>query len=261
MLVGAGDIGSCTLRKAAATAALIAATPGTVFTAGDNAYERGAADEFRRCYDPSWGQFRDRTRPTPGNHDYETPGAAGYFDYFGSQAGRPKRPWYAYNLGAWRIYALNSNCEAIGGCERGSRQQRWLAADLRGHPARCVAAIWHHPLFSSGAHGNDPITRDLWRTLQAAGADLVLTGHDHDYERFARQDAKGRANRNGIREFVVGTGGAERRRLGTVQPHSQALKAGIFGVLKLTLRRRGYAWEYLAAAGSTFEDRGRAACN
>ncbi len=254
VLVGAGDIASCSRSGDAKTAALVGGIPGTVFTAGDNAYPAGKIAQFEDCYDPTWGAFKDRTRPSPGNHDYETVDAGGYFAYFGSAAGDQGEGYYAYDLGAWRIYALNSNCAPVGGCGKGSPQLKWLKADLAANPTQCIAAYWHHPLFSSGAHGNQPKVRPFWRALYAAGADVVINGHDHDYERFAPQEPDGDRNTDGIREFVVGTGGAERRPFGTIKANSQVRNATTFGVLKLTLHATSYDWTFVPQAGKTFSD-------
>jgi acid phosphatase type 7 len=254
VLVGAGDISTCENTGDTKTAALIEDIPGTVFTAGDNAYPSGALGDFEDCYEPTWGAFRDRTLPTPGNHEYETADASGYFAYFKAAAGEPGEGWYAYDLGAWRIYALNSNCAPVGGCGAGSPQLQWLKADLAANPTRCIAAYWHHPLFSSGAHGNSPKVKPLWRALYAAGADVIINGHDHDYERFARQEPDGDLNTAGIREFVVGTGGAERRPFANIKANSQVRNASTFGVLKLTLHATSYDFRFVPQAGKTFTD-------
>ncbi|HEY6015076.1 MAG TPA: phosphodiester glycosidase family protein, partial [Candidatus Limnocylindrales bacterium] len=193
VLVGAGDIASCGLTADTATAKLVAGIAGTVFAAGDEAYESGSAAEFKNCYAPTWGPFLDRTYPVPGNHEYVTSGAAGYFNYFGARAGAAGAGWYAYDLGTWRIYALNSNC-AVVGCDAGSAQETWLRDDLAANPRACVLAYWHHPRFSSGQHGNDSEVAALWNDLYAAGADVIVNGHDHDYERFAPQAPSGKAD-------------------------------------------------------------------
>ncbi len=261
VLVGAGDIASCGLTTDTATAKVVAGIPGTVFTAGDNAYENGSAANFRDCYQPTWGAFRDRTNPSPGNHDYVTSGAAGYFSYFGARAGPAGTGWYAYDLGAWRIYALNSNC-AVVGCDAGSEQEQWLRADLATSPRTCVLAYWHHPRFSSGQHGNDSEVAPLWDALYAAGAEVIVNGHDHDYERFAPQTPSGAADSaTGIREFVVGTGGASLRSFATIRANSQVRNSATHGVIKLTLGSSGYAWQFIPAAGGTFTDSGSGTCH
>ena len=260
MLVGAGDIASCGRAGDSATAALIRDIPGAVFTTGDNAYPDGSAAQFDGCYGPTWGAFRDRTRPSPGNHDYGTPGAAGYFGYFGARAGDPSRGYYAYDLGGWRVYALNSTCAAVGGCGAGSPQERWLSADLAANPRRCVLAYWHHPLFSSGPHGNQPMMRAIWETLYAAHADVVINGHDHLYERFARQSPSGRATRRGIQEFVVGTGGRSHYAFDRIKPNSVARNSTTFGVLRLRLLDSGWTWRFVPVAGKTYTDHGERTC-
>ncbi|MFL5755423.1 MAG: metallophosphoesterase family protein [Chloroflexota bacterium] len=261
VLVGAGDIASCSSTGDSATAKLIAAVPGTVFTAGDNAYDQGTPWQYANCYGPTWGQARARTRPAAGNHEYVTAGAAGYFGYFGSRAGDPRRGYYAYNLGAWRIYVLNSNCAAVGGCGAGSPQETWLRHDLAANPRRCSLAYWHHPLYSSGEHGNNSFVRAFWSDLQAAHAELVVNGHDHDYERFRRMTPSGAVSSLGIREFVVGTGGRSHYPFGTIKPYSVVRNSTTYGVLKLTLHPTSYDWQFIPQAGRTFTDHGSAACD
>lgn len=263
VLVGAGDIADCAdLSGAKATASLIDAIAGTVFTAGDNAYEEGTAQQFRECYGPTWGRFKDRTRPSPGNHEFHSSSAAPYFDYFGANAGDPRTGYYSYDLGAWHVVVLNSECVEVGGCQAGSAQEKWLLADLAAHPAACTVAYWHKPLFSSGAkHGNDPEVRPFWQDLYQSKATLVINGHDHDYERFALQNPDGRADPvHGIREFVVGTGGKSHRPFATPLATSEVRNADAYGVLKLTLRPRGYDWEFLPEAGKSFRDFGTGSC-
>jgi len=262
VLVGAGDVASCGLTGDSATASLIDRIPGTVFVAGDTAYETGSAAEFANCYAPTWGRFRARTRPVPGNHEYGSPGAAPYFAYFGPSGGNPGEGWYAYDLGGWRIYGLNSNCASVGGCGPGSPQEAWLRADLAANPRACVAAIWHHPLFTSGVHGGTAATQPLWQALYEAGAELVINGHDHDYERFAPQRPDGSADQaTGIREIVAGTGGAGLRSFAATQPNSEVRKTGVHGVLKLELKAAGYTWGFVPEAGSTWTDGGSASCH
>jgi len=201
------------------------------------------------------------TRPAPGNHEYGTPRAAAYFRYFGAAAGDPARGYYGFDVGAWHVVVLNSNCGAVGGCGAGSPQERWLRADLAATRATCTLAFWHHPRFSSGAHGSDPTYTAFWQALYEASADVVLVGHDHDYERFAPQTARGGlALVRGIREFVVGTGGKGVRPFSTSRPNSEARNATTLGVLELTLGRDAYAWRFRAAVGS-FRDRGSTACH
>ena len=193
ILVGAGDVGWCGTPWAAATAKIVAGIAGTVIVPGDVAYPNGSRSDFARCYDPTWGAFKARTRPAPGNHEYYTKGAAPYFAYFGSRAGPAGKGWYSYDAGTWHVVVLNSDCEFVG-CGVGSVQERWLKADLAAHPTACTIAYFHHPRFSSGPHGSDPRTDAFWRDLYAAGAELIVNGHDHDYERFAPQTPDGVAD-------------------------------------------------------------------
>jgi hypothetical protein len=259
-LAGAGDIARCTASGDEQTATLLDDIEGTVFTAGDNTYQSGTLSEFELCYGPSWGRHRERTEPVPGNHDYRTPGAAGYKEYFGEAATPNGVTWYAYDLGAWRIYALDSECAAVGGCGSTSPQGRWLSTDLARHPRRCVAAIWHVPRFSSGSHGSNTRMSWMWKTLDAAGAEVVISGHDHDYERFARKHSDGTASANGMRQFVVGTGGTTLRRFGSKAPNSVVRWNGSYGVLVLRLRPAGYNWRFAPVPGSTFHDSGSTSC-
>jgi len=263
VLVGAGDIADCRSDGDEKTAALLDQIPGTVFTLGDNVYEAGKPEEFRQCYEPSWGRHRQRTRPAAGNHDYRTSGAAGYFGYFGSSAGDPTKGYYSYDLGKWHVVVLNSNCGDVpGGCGAGSPQERWLREDLDAHPVRCTVAMWHHPRFSSAKHGDTVVMADLWRTLYEKGVDVTLAGHDHDYERFAPMDADGRANPSrGIRSFVVGTGGKSFYTFEKIHATSEVRNGDTFGVLKLTLHPDSYDWEFVPAEGGKFRDSGSGSCH
>lgn len=258
IMVGAGDIGWCgSDGRPDLTAALLDGIPGTVFTTGDNAYMNGSAEAFRRCYEPSWGRHRTRTRPTAGNHDYETPGAAGYYGYFGPTAGPAGLGYYAYRAGAWHVLALNSQLDVSAG----SAQLAWLRSELAANPTRCTLAYFHEPLFGSGTNGSDPRMREAWRVLYDAGADVVVSGHNHSYERFAEQDPDGRPDAGrGIREFVVGTGGAPVTGFPAVQPNSEA-RGSTWGVLKLTLRSSDYRWEFVPVAGASFSDAGAGTCH
>jgi hypothetical protein len=259
VLVGAGDIGECGLPGAELTGRLLDRIPGTVFTAGDNAYPNGTRGQFAACYDPYWGRFRSRTRPTLGNHEYRVPGAAPYYDYFGPIAGERGRGWYVYELGGWRIYALNSNV-ADG---PGSPQLAWLVADLAAHPTRCVLAYWHRARFTSGPHGSSTNTgHALYRALYDAGADVAVMGHDHDYERFGPQDPDGRADSaRGLREFVVGTGGGKIDSFNHPEPNSEFRYNLGWGVLKLTLFPRGYTWQFIGVEGGRVIDAGSGTCH
>lgn len=253
----AGDVAQCDSPGAQRTAQLIKALPYPVFALGDLAYPNGTPEEFAKCYAPSWGAFKDRTYPVPGNHDYRTPGAAGYFAYFGSRAGDPGKGYYSFDLGQWHIVALNSNREL----EPGSLQLAWLAADLRQHAQQCVLAIWHHPRFSSGPHGNDARTQALWEALYQHGVSVLVTAHDHDYERFLPMNAAGvHDEERGIRSFVAGTGGANLYELKLRHPLSQVWQSENWGLLKLTLKPQGYDWEFLPVAGARFQDTGSAQC-
>jgi hypothetical protein len=264
-VVAAGDIADCESTGDEATAKLVANIEGTVLTLGDNVYERGSAEEYARCYDPTWGRFEKRTKPTPGNHEYHTEGAEGYFDYFGAVAGNANESYYSYDLGSWHVVALNSQCWKIGGCDEEAPQVKWLEADLASIGAEsCTLAYFHHPLFTSGEHRPGmPKVRPLWEVLYEAGVDVILNGHDHNYQRFAPQDPHGRADpEGGIRQFVVGTGG---RRLYAIEDppieNTVAYNDDTFGVLKLTLRSDGYEWKFVPVAGKTFTDSGTARCH
>ncbi len=263
VLVGAGDIASCDSHFDTATARLIEGIPGTVFTAGDNAYEAGSASEYQKCYDPTWGRFRDRTRPSIGNHDAITNDGGAYFAYFGAAAGESPDGWYSYQAGAWHVIVLNANCPGIGGCGPGSRQLAWLQADLAAHPGGCTLAIWHQPRFSSGEHGNDTHPGPFWTALYNAGAELVVNGHDHDYERFAPQTPSGTLDpTRGIREIVVGTGGKSVRIFRpTIVPNSEVRNSRTYGVLELDLMPGQYTWRFIPIAGQTFTDSGSGVCH
>jgi hypothetical protein len=263
VLIGAGDIADCTdLAGAEATAKLLEANPGTVMAVGDLAYPDGTKENFE-CYDKTWGRVKARTRPAVGNHEFHSTGATYYFQYFGSVAGDFKDGFYSYDLGAWHIIVLNSECNEVGGCGAGSREEKWLRADLAAHPAACTLSYFHKPLFSSGAkHGNDPELRPLFQALYDAHADVVVGGHDHDYERFAPQDPDGKADpKNGIREIVAGTGGKSHRPFAQPLPTSEVRDDTTFGVLKLTLHPTGFDWAFLPEPGKTFTDSGSGHCH
>jgi hypothetical protein len=233
-----------------------------VLPLGDLQYQDGDLASFQAVYHQSWGRFKAITRPAVGNHEYGTRGAAGYFSYFGAVAGDPANGWYSYNLGNWHLIALNSQCRHIGGCGPGSPQERWLRADLAAHPADCTLAYWHEPRFSSGHHGDQPGVAALWQALHDAGAEVVLNGHDHDYERFAPQDPGGTLDdARGIRQFVVGTGGANHRVFKTVKPNSEVRNADTFGVLVLTLGTGHYTWRFVPEPGRQFTDQGTGECH
>lgn len=263
VLVGAGDIADCkALSGAAKTANLLDHIEGTVFTLGDNAYENGTPKQFADCYGPTWGRHKARTRPVVGNHEYGTSHADGYFKYFGEAAGDPTKGYYSYDLGKWHVIVLNSICSQIGGCGPGSAEEQWVRQDLAAHPALCTVAMSHHPRYSSGEHGDDPSMRAIWQALYEAGAEVVLSGHDHTYERFGPQDAdsKGAPSR-GVRQFVIGTGGRSLYRWEHGDADSEVKNNETFGVLKMTLHDDGYDWEFIPAEGGTFTDKGSAKCH
>jgi calcineurin-like phosphoesterase family protein/glycosyl hydrolase family 99 len=261
VLLAAGDIAECGNKDDDATARLVAARSGTVAPLGDLAYEDGTTADFA-CYNASWGRFKSRTRPAPGNHDYNSGSAQAYFTYFGAAAGPGTRGYYSYNLGRWHIVSLNSNCGKTGGCDAGSPQDRWLRRDLARSKRLCTLAYWHHPRFSSGQHGSDEDMKRFWDDLYRDGAEIVLVGHDHDYERFAPQTPSGVLSpARGIREFVVGTGGKNHYRVGAPIVNSRVRNDKTFGILKLTLKPRGYAWRFIPEAGKTFTDAGSSGCH
>jgi predicted phosphodiesterase len=253
VLVGAGDIASCTSAGDEATAKLLDQIDGTVFTLGDNVYEAGTATEFTQCYEPSWGRHKSRTRPAVGNHEYFTPEAQGYFNYFGNAAGDPLKGYYSYDIGTWHVVVLNSVCGLVGGCDVGSLQERWLRADLAAHPTSCLIAYWHHPRSTMQA-----LTEDLYE----AGVDIVLNGHLHYYERFLPQNAGDVADPNhGFRKFIVGTGGRGHGTLDPASPLSEVRNNDTFGVLKLTLHATSYDWNFIPEAGKMFSDAGQDTCS
>jgi hypothetical protein len=267
-VIAAGDISMCQTDGDEETAKLIDSMPGTVLPLGDLAYQDGSKEDFDNCYAPTWGRFKDRSRPVLGNHEYKQEGAGPYFDYWGEAAGDRTLGYYSYDLGAWHVVALNSNCSDVGGCSRGSPMEQWLRQDLAAHPSRCLLAVWHHPRFYSpsrqpGARleATDKKMQAFWVALYEAGADVVLNGHRHTYERFARQNPDGNADPAGIRQFVVGTGGGPFDRYeGPVAANSEIRKPGTYGVLQLTLRADGFDWRFVPAAGETFTDSGSDTC-
>lgn len=263
VLVGAGDIADCNRPYDEATADLLDGIEGVVFTTGDNAYPSGTPEQFRQCYEPSWGRHKARTRPSAGNHDYDTEGAAGYFDYFGAAAGDPQIGYYSYDLGQWHIVVLNSNCgDVAGGCDAGSPQEEWLRQDLEDNPRRCTLAYFHHPRFRSTGPGRDNTVLDLWWVLYDHDVDVVLNGHDHNYARFAPQDPEGNADsENGIRQFIVGTGGRNLRPVADSIENGEVLSDESHGVLKLVLQSTSYKWEFIPIVGETFTDAGSDKCH
>jgi len=261
VLLAAGDIAECGNKDDEATARLVAARPGTVAALGDLAYPEGSTADYA-CYNASWGRFKNRTRPSPGNHDYNTGSAQAYFKYFGAAAGPGTRGYYSYDLGRWHVVSLNSNCSKTGGCDAGSPQDRWLRRDLARSKRLCTLAYWHHPRFSSGQHGSDEDMKRFWDDLYRARAEIVLVGHDHDYERFAPQTPSGVLSpARGIREFVVGTGGKNHYRVGKGIANSRVRNDNTFGILKLRLKPRGYAWRFIHEPGKSFTDAGSGGCH
>ncbi len=264
VMVGAGDIAKCDGEGDEGTAALLDGIEGTVFTLGDNVYERGTAAEYAECYEPTWGRHKARTRPVPGNHEYETPGAAGYFDYFGAAAGERGEGYYSYDVGEWHIVALNSMCREAGGCGPDSPQVRWLKDDLAANRDKaCTLAYFHYPLFNAGERGTFPnFVGEFWDVLYAEGADVVLSAHDHNYQRFAPQSPDGAADpARGIRQFVTGSGGGDHYEIKDSPENLEAYNEDTYGVLKLTLRANDYDWRFVPVEGGTFTDSGGARCH
>lgn len=251
-MVAVGDIGSCASEADEAVADLASHTTGTIALLGDNVYERGTAAEYKACFEPAWGPLLDRFRPSPGNHDYLTSDASGYFGWFGAAAGAPGQGWYSYEVGTWHIVVLNSNCSFVGGCDAGSPQLTWLEADLRAHPSACVLAYWHHPRYSSGRHGSTTAMEPSWAALAAAGVDVILAGHDHTYERVLV---------DGVREFVVGTGGRSHYPFTKDPlPTTEVRDDQDFGLLRLALGEGWYEWQFVPVGSSTFADSGSGDC-
>jgi hypothetical protein len=264
VLVGAGDIASCSSDGDEATALLLDSLvqdtlPVVVFTAGDNAYSDGTPSQFAECYHPTWGRHKAITRPAPGNHDYRTSGASGYFGYFGGAAGDRSRGYYSFDAGYAHVIMLNSEADM----DPGSAQEQWLRADLAANDEPCTIAIWHHPRFNSGSHhGNAEETGPLWEALYDGDADVVIAGHEHTYERFAPQTPAGVADSaRGLRQFVAGMGGRSHYDFSTPLPNSEVRDATTYGVLKLIVFADRYAWEFVPVAGGTFTDSGEGACH
>ncbi len=263
VMVAAGDISSCRNDRDEATARLVDSIPGIVAVLGDNVYENGTAAEFAECYEPTWGRHKARTRPAVGNHEYRTDGASAYFTYFGDAAGDPDKGYYSYDAGSWHVIVLNSNCARVS-CRAGSEQETWLRADLQANADKaCTLAYFHHPRFNSGdGHGNNGAVAPFWNALYEYGADVILTGHEHLYERFApqRPDAVPDPAR-GIRQFTVGTGGRSFYRAGNAKANSEIRNGSTSGVLRLALHSGSYAWQFVPVAGESFTDSGSARCH
>ena len=269
ILVGARDIAKCgsRLKNAEATAKrldeILSHHPeAVVFTLGDNAYRKGTTREFRECYDTTWGRHKAATRPAVGNHEYKTKGAHPYYKYFGEAAGDAARGYYSYDLGDWHIIVLNSVCQKVGGCDIESPQHRWLVDDLKTHRRPCTLAYAHHPVFSSGKHGGHKALRSIYETLYEYDVDVLVAGHEHNYERFAPQDPYGLYDPvRGIQQFIVGTGGRELRRIGKGRTNSVVRDNTSYGVLKLTLHPGSFEWDFIPVAGATFRDSGKGTCH
>ncbi|MEO7261618.1 MAG: metallophosphoesterase [Jatrophihabitantaceae bacterium] len=253
-----GQVTAQTCQHKATSDLLLRRELAAVLTLGDEQYVEGRLKNFQTEYGPTWGRVLSITHPAPGNHEYQS-GGDGFFQYFGAAAGDPRHPYYSFEVGAWHVIALNSECPSAGGCGKGSAQERWLRSDLRAHPTRCTLAFWHIPRFSSGGHGDNVTYQTFWDDLHAAGADLILNGHDHNYERFAPQTPSGAPAADGIREFVVGTGGKNLLRLHAPKANSE-VRSATFGVLELTLHPGGYDWEFVPIAAG-FTDRGHTECH
>jgi hypothetical protein len=232
-----------------------------ILTLGDNQYDDGKLSEYRGSFRRSWGRFRWKLHPSPGNHDFQTHEADGYFDYFGRRAGRARRGYYSFNVGRWHLISLTSECEDVGGCRKGSPQYNWLRRDLRRNSRFCTLAYWHHPRFSSGEHGNQEHVAPFWSLLFRHRADIVLNGHDHDYERFAPQTPGGRYSRRGIRQWVVGTGGANHYPFNSTRRNSRVRNSTSFGALFLRLRPRSYKFQFVPAGDGHFRESGSGRCH
>ena len=245
VLLAAGDIGVCGSTHAVETGQMLDSLEGTIVAVGDLAYRHGTAQEFATCYDPVWGRHKPRTRPSPGNHEYETSGAQPYFDYFGGQAGPAGQGYYSFRSGDWLVLSLNSNVP-VGG---DTAQAQWIRTELTANTSLCTLAYFHHPLYSSGPNGDNAPVAGLWQLLYERGVDVVLGAHEHFYERFAPMSPDGQRNdTRGIRQFIVGTGGAGLYSVMRQHPQSE-LRIVSHGILKLTLGAIGYSWEFLQPGG------------
>jgi hypothetical protein len=263
VMLALADVASCWSSGDEATARLLDTLGGTIALAGDTEQNRGSADEYAGCYEPTWGRHLSRTRPAVGDHEYNTSGAVPYWDYFGSAAGPRGEGWYSYDLGEWHVVVLNSNCDSVGGCGPGSPQYAWLEADLAAHAKDCTAAYFHFPLFSAGAiHGGKAQVRPFWDVLHRYSAEFVFGGNDHTYQRFAPQTPDGVLDHErGIRQFVVGTGGTEHYPLGPPLANTEVQHTGTFGALRFTLRPGAYDWRFVPQSGKSFTDSGTKACS
>jgi hypothetical protein len=266
VLVGAGDIARCDdfqFQRNQGTANLIDSIPGTVFAVGDLVYPDPSGNYFAKCFAPTWGRFRNRMIPTAGNHEFNPPGSLGYYSYLGRVAGDPLKGWYSFNLGAWHVIVLSAECDKIGGCTATSPEGQWLQSDLTANPAVCTLALWHEPLYSSDTAAVSTSVQPFWQILYNAGADLVVNGHAHHYERWAPQDPYGNLDpTRGIREILAGTGGNPPGCISkTLAPNEEVLFCSTNGVLKLTLHATSYDWQFIPIAGETATDSGTTSCH
>jgi hypothetical protein len=258
-LEAVGDIAGCETNGDEIVSAMLDTLPGQIATLGDNVYLEGTLSQYQACFQPSWGRHKARIHPVPGNHDYAQNTLTGYFAYFADAAGPIGRGYYSYDYGSWHLIALNSEDETSAG----SPQEAWLRADLASHRARCTLAYFHRPRFTSGDHLSDPRMQPLWQALYDANADVVLNGHEHDYERFAPQTPDGRADAvRGLREFVAGTGGfaADNPFPGNQIANSEFRRGDVLGVLRLTLADGSYDWKFQTTDGSVI-DSGSGSCH
>jgi hypothetical protein len=261
-LTGAGDISICGLETDDQTADLLADQPGYIFTLGDNQNDEAEPDRFSRCFDASWGKYKDRMIPTIGNHEYFTTDAAGYFDYFGDLAGERGKGYYSMDVGAWHVVVINSRCDVEGWCDYGSEMMQWLEEDLENDAHLCTIALWHIPRFSSGSHGDNESIDPIWQTVVSHNVDLVLNGHEHQYERFKPMNQQGEIDlANGTRLFIVGTGGVDLRPQNVEKNESEVFDASVHGVLQLALEYGTYTWKFLPVTQDGFSDSGRGYCH
>ena len=261
VLIGAGDIANCETQHDEQTAALIAGYPeAAVFSIGDNAYGEGTREDFDKCFEPSWGPLKDRLRPVPGNHDYKTNLGLPYYDYFGEAAGEPGLGYYSYELGSWHIVTLNSNCTQVD-CGPGSAQVRWLYEDLRLNKQRCTLLYWHHPYWSTDAQQGSSTVETFWKIANRFRAEVVVNGHDHFYERYAPMNSQSKYDKEGVRMFIVGTGGSDLHALPEIRPNNIARDNSTFGVIKFNLYSSRYEWEFIPTEGGQFTDSGAGECH
>ena len=268
VIVAAGDIacnsgaGSSTCHYQATSDLVMAINPDAVLTLGDNQYQNGELANDNTYEEPTWGRAFDKTYPSPGNHEYGTPFAAGYFDYYGIRAGSTENGYYSFDIGSWHIVSLNSNCtgEGVGGCAANSPQAVWLENDLSASNNACTLVYWHHPRYGAGSHGDKTKMDYFWQLLDANNVDVALAGHDHNYQRFAPMDLTGSADSNGVREFVVGTGGKSHYSLNSSDDNLEVYNTSAYGVLKMTLHDTSYDWEFVGESANTI-DSGNWNCN